>query len=87
MKRKTTQPLQHKLVLIADDLAEYVSLNAFLSHALVSILAEEPAEEVIDGARLFARILQCRGHELRQNMQDACERYRSEPSEAGSPKH
>ncbi len=86
MKRKTTQPLQHELVLIADDLAEYVNLTAFLSHALLSSLAEECGEEVIEGARLCARILRFRGQELQQNMQDACERY-SEHSAADSPKH
>ncbi len=87
MKRKTTQPLNRMLVLIADDLAEYVSLNAFLSHALISGLAEECREEVIEGARLCARILQSRGHALQQNMQDVCEEYQSEHGEADSPKH
>ncbi len=75
---------EQDLLQLADGLAEYSAINAFLCNSFTAALSAEEAarEEVIQGAKYFADFLQCRLQEIRYELDLVRERYRSDPTEA-----
>jgi hypothetical protein len=90
MKRKTTmkpdQPLKHELLMLVDDFAEHTCISAFLLSALPAVMSSDDAQrpEVIEGAKLYANILQSRTREMKRRLDHAYERCRAEQDKTDS---
>ncbi len=84
MKRKNDQSLMRELVLLEDDFAEHACISAFVLNALTAVMSCDDAQqpEVVAGAKLCADTLQARTKELKQRLDQACERYRDEHTKA-----
>jgi hypothetical protein len=71
-------PMEQALVELADELAEFVSINAFMvsSMALLITSGEEANHEVINGARYCADITQERALKIKKIMNLILNKYR-----------
>lgn len=70
-------PLEQDLLQLADGLAEYTVINAFLCSSFTAVLSVDEAarEEVIQGAKYFSDFLQRRLRELRYDLDLVRERH------------
>ena len=71
-------PMEQALVTLADELAEFISINAFMvsSMALLIISGEEANHEVINGARYCSDITQERALKIKKVMNLILNKYR-----------
>ncbi len=69
-------PLEQELLQLADGLAEYSAINAFLCRSFAAVLSADDAagEDVIQGAKYFSDFLQHRVRELRYGLELVRER-------------
>lgn len=72
-------PLAQEIIQVADDFAEFNSVNAFLCCAFTAVMSShEPIrEEVIQGARHCSASLQARAQELKDSLYSLGDRYQA----------
>jgi hypothetical protein len=76
----TQLPLAQQMIKMADDLAEFNCVNAFLCSALSAVMSShEPlGEEVIQGAKHCSAFILARAQELKHSMDQVRDQYLAE---------
>jgi hypothetical protein len=72
-------PMEQALVTLTDELAEFVSVNAFIVSSMASLITsgEEANHEVVNGARYCSDITQERALKIRKLMNLILNKYRN----------
>jgi hypothetical protein len=63
-------PMEQALIVLADELGEFVSINAFLVNSMASLISSEHGVnfEVIEGARYFSDDSQARALKIKETL-------------------
>lgn len=71
-------PLEQALIVLADKLAEFVSVNAFLVGSMASLLSSDEGgnREVVEGARYCSDASQIRALQIKESLNQILKNHR-----------